>query len=184
MIAIMSPDLSSLFQSMPGHESRFATGVAVFHLGDPIELMHFVCGGIIHLVRHQENGAPLILQRAHMGSVLAEASVYSDVYHCDARAETAAIAWSIPRAALQRRLKDDAGAAEIWSRHLAHEVQRARLHAEILALKTVGARLTAWIGWNGSLPAKGHWRELAGELGVSPEALYREIARHRRTSAG
>ena len=62
---------------------------------------------------------------------------------------------------------------------LAHEVQNARLRAETLALKSVAARLDAWIAWNGALPEKGKWTALAGEIAVSPEALYREIARRR-----
>jgi CRP/FNR family transcriptional regulator, dissimilatory nitrate respiration regulator len=58
-------------------------------------------------------------------------------------------------------------------------VQSARLRAEVLALKTVTARLDAWIAWNGPLPGKGKWMTIAGEIGVSPEALYREIAKRR-----
>jgi hypothetical protein len=39
-------------------------------------------------------------------------------------------------------------------------------------------RLEAWLAWNdGVLPTKGAWKHLAEELGVSPEALYREITR-------
>jgi CRP-like cAMP-binding protein len=62
--------------------------------------------------------------------------------------------------------------ADVWSRHLAHELQIARLHAEILSHKTVAKRLDAWIGWHGgALPPKGEWRTIANEIGVSPEAL-------------
>jgi hypothetical protein len=46
-------------------------------------------------------------------------------------------------------------------------------------MKTVAARLDAWIEWNGELPPKGEWISLAAELAVSPEALYREIGRRR-----
>ena len=57
--------------------------------------MHFVRRGAIHLVRTQEDGAALILQRARAGAILAEASVYSDRYHCDARAESDAVTWAV-----------------------------------------------------------------------------------------
>ena len=177
MIAIMSEELSSLLRGLRGSECAFAAGASVFHLNDHVRLVHFVRRGTIHLVRHQDNGAALILQRARAGSILAEASVYSERYHCDARAESAAVTWAAPQKDLRRLLEAKPEASQAWARYLTYEVQRARLHAEILSLKTVGARLRAWIIWNGALPGKGQWRRIADEIGVSPEALYREIAK-------
>ena len=51
------------------------------------------------------------------------------------------------------------------------------MRAEILALKTVAERLDAWIAWHEQRPAKGKWRHVAEEIGVSPEAFYRELAK-------
>jgi len=76
-------------------------------------------------------------------------------------------------------LVDDRDFSHAWSAHLATEVQRARLHAEIVSLTTVAARLNAWLAWNGPLPEKGEWSAVAEQIGVSPEALYRELARRR-----
>jgi CRP-like cAMP-binding protein len=68
-----------------------------------------------------------------------------------------------------------------FARHLAQQLQRARHQSELLALRGVGDRLDAWLGLNGgALPEKGRWHDLAAALGVTPEALYREIARRRR----
>jgi len=70
--------------------------------------------------------------------------------------------------------------AEAWAGHLAREVQATRLRAEILSLHGVAARLGAWLAAHGAaLPPRGGWRILAQEIGVTPEALYREIARRR-----
>ena len=180
MIAIMSSETEFLLEGLRGRERAFATGESVFYVGDAVRLVHVVRRGVVHLVRPQDNGTALILQRAGAGSILAEASVYSALYHCDARAETPAVTWSVARDALRQRLAESPDCAQAWSRHLAHEVQRARLQAEILSLKTVAARLSAWIAWNGSLPRKGQWANIALAIGVSPEALYREIARRRK----
>ena len=95
----------------------------------------------------------------------------------DARAEIPSVTWTVARTDLRRRLEDSPGDGLIWARHLATEVQRARLQAEILALKTVKGRLSAWMTWNGELPEKGQWRRVADEIGVSAEALYRELAK-------
>ena len=174
---IMSDELGSLLQGLRGREFEFVAGASVFHLNDQVSVVHFVRRGVIHLVRHQEDGTALILQRAQAGSILAEASVYSDRYHCDARAESDAATWAVARRDLRRRLEANPEFSRAWAQYLAHEVQRARLHAEILSLKTVAMRLSAWIALNGPLPEKGQRRRIADEIGVSPEALYREIAK-------
>ncbi|MDF2118580.1 Crp/Fnr family transcriptional regulator [Roseiarcaceae bacterium H3SJ34-1] len=176
----MSSDLAGLLERLPGRELAFAAGAPVFHIGDAVRFVHFVRKGTIHLIRHQDDGSSLILQRATSGAILAEASVYSERYHCDARAETDAITWAIVRRNLLHALSESPDLEKAWTHHLAHEIQRARLHAEILSIKTVAARLTAWCAWHGGLPAKGQWANIANEIGVSPEALYREIARRRR----
>jgi CRP-like cAMP-binding protein len=179
MISVMSDALASLLRGLPGHTSEFAAGQTVFRLGDHITHMHLVKSGLVHLVRHSPDGAPLILQRAGPGSLLAEASAYSDQYNCEARAVTATVTWSVTRADFRRRTSQDQALGQLWAQLLAREVQSARLRAEVLALKTVAARLDAWIAWNGPLPEKGQWMTLAGKIGVSPEALYREIAKRR-----
>jgi hypothetical protein len=60
----------------------------------------------------------------------------------------------------------------------AGRLQAARTQTAILSLKTVAERLDALLDTgNPQLPAGGHWRELDHTLAVSPEALYRELAR-------
>lgn len=69
--------------------------------------------------------------------------------------------------------------ADAWSAHLARSVQVARMRAEIRNLRTVAERVDAWQGEGRALPEKGRWQDLAAELGVTREALYRELARRR-----
>ena len=91
---------------------------------------------------------------------------------------------AIAAAAVRRFLAEDPGFAESWTAHLTRELQATRLRAEILSLRTVRERLDAWIGWKGEgLPAKGTWTKVANEIGTSPEALYRELAKRRGETA-
>lgn len=114
---------------------------------------------------------------------MAEASVYSNHYHCDAQVveptQLAVLAKSTFLAALDK----EPGLARAWSCLLANSVQAARMRAEIRSLSTVASRLEAWLEQGNVLPQKGHWQSLAAELSVSREALYRELAR-RRDKAG
>jgi len=178
MIPIMSDALCLLF--VAAETRRVDAGARLFHGGDPVHNMYLIAEGAVDLTRVTGAGAPVILQRARPGQVLAEASAYSATYHCDAQAITPALVHSVPVVDFRARLTADPALAERWAAHLAHAVQAARLRAEIRTLRTVAERLDAWLGEGRALPAKGAWQDLAAELGVSREALYRELSRRRR----
>jgi CRP-like cAMP-binding protein len=183
MIIIMLPDIVERLKAMGSQERSLGAGAYLFHLGDPVVALFVVLGGRIQLVRHQEDGNAIVLQRAGPGEVLAEASCFSERYHCDAIAMAAARVRVIPKRRLRERFRQEPEFAEAWATHVAHEVQHARLRSEILALRTVASRLDAWFAWHGGpLPPKGEWKQIAHEIAVSPEALYRELARRRGAS--
>ena len=175
----MSSNAILVQAGLRSRKHTFGPGDAIFHLGDAVRWMHFVQLGTIHLIRDQKSGTQLVLQRAIAGDILAEASLYSAHYHCGARVVTEAFTLAVSRSELVNRLATDVALAQAWARHLAREVHRARLQSEVVALRTVAARLDAWLTWNGPMPPKGHWGAMAAEIGVSPEALYREIAKRR-----
>jgi CRP/FNR family transcriptional regulator, dissimilatory nitrate respiration regulator len=179
MINIMFEDLEPLLTSIVRRELAFNSGQTVFHQGDPVRQVFFVTDGMVHLIRHLASGAPLVLQRARSGTILAEASLYSAKYHCDATAVTGATAWAISKKELLNRLAQSPKLGMAFIRRLANELQLARFQAEVLSIRRVAARLDAWIEWNGEVPPKGEWVSLAAELAVSPEALYREMSRRR-----
>jgi CRP-like cAMP-binding protein len=177
MIAIMLDALAVLFDV--AEPRRIDAGAQLFHGGDPVHNMYLVLEGAVDLTRVTSAGAPVILQRARPGQVLAEASAYSATYHCDAQAVTEALVHAVPVVDFRARLTADPDLAERWASYLAHAVQRARLRAEIRTLRTVAERLDAWLGEGHIMPAKGAWQDVAAEIGVSREALYRELSRRR-----
>lgn len=183
MIDIMSPPLPVLLKSLGGAERRLTDGAVLFHRDDPVERLFLVQEGSVELVRVQSDGTSIVLQRAGRNAVLAEASVFSERYHCDAVAARASTLLAVPMGSVRARLAGSPDFAEAWARHLAGEVQKARLRSEILSLRTVAERLEAWLSAEETgLPPRGEWKSLAHRLAVSPEALYRELARRTRRS--
>lgn len=181
MIVIMSNVLVDQLLAMPGMETRLRAGATVFRRDDPVRQIFVVREGGAHLRRHGPNGGAIALQRAGPGAILAEASLFSARYHCDAMALGTTRLHAIRKSLVAQQWREDPDFAELFAGHLAREVQQARLRAEILALRRVSERLDAWLAWNnGELPAKGAWHIVAMEIGVSPEALYREFARRNR----
>lgn len=168
-----------LIQSLPHTARIFRKGQYIFHQGDAVAAMFLIEDGEARLVRRRRDGGAAVLQRAGAGAVLAEASLFTPEYHCDAIAATRVKARSIARAAMNHLFESDMGFAKAWASHLAAEVRKARLRAEILSLRTVAERLDAWLADRGQMPGKGGWKTIAHEIGASPEALYRELARRR-----
>lgn len=175
MIDIMLPGIDQ----GPHVERRYRRGQFLFRQGEAVTHMFFITAGEAKLERQSPDGGGIVLQRAKDGSFLAEASLFNDAYHCDAVAVTDLTARLFARSSMRRRFEENPAFAIAWATHLAGEIRDARARAEILSLKTVSERLDAWIFQNGGPPAKGVWKRLAQEIGTSPEALYREIARRR-----
>ncbi len=155
-------------------------GETLFRTGDMVGHMVIVRTGVVLLERVTRRGGRIVLQQAHAGTVVSEASAYGVQYHCDAVAtgEGARVAL-LPLGEFHHRLERDAESMRAWAAGLAQTVQAARLRAELRSLRTVSDRLDAWLGAQRGLPPRGAWQGLAAELGVSREALYRELARRR-----
>lgn len=182
MIAIMSGLIEAL-SSLPSRPVSVAAGETLFHTGDPVRFVYLVRVGCIHLTRFDAQGGAAVMQRAVAGTVLAEGSIFSDTYHCDAVAVADSELLQIVRADLRRAAGEDPRLMEAIARHLAREVQRTRIRIEVLAKKTVRERLDAWLVLgDGRWPAHGTMAAVAQDIGVSPEAFYREMQRRRRAS--
>lgn len=183
MIRIMSRILDQVFseartQALPAGERLFLTG-------DPVQSIFLVRAGRIVLVRrNRESGAPLFLHIAGPGMMLAEASVWSPAYHCDAQALDDAEVAVIPRRWFRTEMTRNSELANAFAMDLAHALQGARLKAEIRSLPRLADRLDAWLAEGNAFPERGRLQELAAELGVTREALYREMARRRKKPAG
>lgn len=180
MIAIMSSSLLDRLIAGSTLKKSVPKGRHLFHRGDQVQFIFVVLEGCLNLVRIQNDGDMAVLQRATAGTIFAEASLFTDRYHCDGVASAASKVAGVPVGDVRNLLNSQPGFAMAWSMHLSNELQNSRKRSEIATLRTVSARLDAWIAWNDDgRPAKGEWRQVAAEIGVSPEALYRELAKRR-----
>ncbi len=110
---------------------------------------------------------------------MSEASLKVARYHCDALATIDTTVVNVPIKALAAELDRDPAFASRWIGMLNQEVRRLRLHCERLSMKSVKDRVLHLInteGQNGSYTASTGLKSLAGELGVTHEALYRTLA--------
>lgn len=144
--------------------------------------MHHVQGGEVALQRAGEDGGVTALQRMRQGFV-GEASLEAASYHCDAVVLAPALVTRVPLVPLRAALQADPAFAMRWIAMLNRETRRLRQQCERLALPTVQARLLHLLRTEGDatgLRVDGGIKSLAGELGVTHEALYRCVARLER----
>ncbi|MDO8457311.1 MAG: Crp/Fnr family transcriptional regulator [Burkholderiaceae bacterium] len=170
---LLPSHLQSLCINLPGTK-----GERVFAQGQRPEHMLYVASGEVVLQRLGAHGDNLVLQRVRQGW-LAEASLQSSSYHCDAFVTASGNLVGIPVIAIQQALLTDPVFAMRWVGMLNRELKRLRAQCERLSLKSVKDRLLHLLeteGEQGCLPLGTGLKSIASELGVSHEALYRTVA--------
>ncbi len=167
---------------------RFEAGAAVFRQGDRTRGAFFVVEGRVVLARTLADGARVALFTATAGEAFAEASLFSDAYHCDAVVEATAVVIEIPKAAVLARLSQNQAAAAALARTLAGQVRELRARLELRNVKSARDRVLAWLRMNAAgdppaVAARQSWVAVASEIGLTHEALYRALARLSRDGA-
>lgn len=157
---------------------QFSARDCLFNLGDEPQRLFFIVQGEVRLRRYSPEGAEIVLQRAR-NSFLAEASIESKAYHCDAVAVEASVTLSFPMQAFRRSIAECPLFRERWMSHLLREVRRSRIQCERLSLRNADARVMHYLDSEGSdgritlMQSKKAW---AAELGLTHEALYRTLS--------
>lgn len=180
----MKPDLAVFPESLRNASASAVVpaGGTLFRRGDVPRHLYYVEEGEVRLVRHSRRGTCAVLQTVRRG-FLAEGSMASPAYHCDAEVGAESRVVATPLAAVWAALDGDGEFRRAWFGYLAREVRRLRTQCERLALPTAEERLVHFLeteGENGSIALPGTAKALAQELGLSHEALYRTIARMKR----
>ena len=170
---LLSTELLPLcsFQSYARHELLFKQGKKPTH-------MWFVYEGEVVLQRLGMQGETVVVQRVRHGFI-AEASLQSVRYHCDAVVTRSAELVAIPIVSITQTLHSDPDFSSRWIAMLNQEVKRLRAQCERLSKKGVKERLLHLIeteGIKGKLALVSDMKSLAAELGVTHEALYRAVA--------
>jgi CRP-like cAMP-binding protein len=140
-----------------------------------------VISGRIKLVRPEPSGRETILYTAAAGEIVAEASLFSGNYHCDALATTESVVRLHPKTALLAAFDANPRAARAFMGKLAREIMNLRTRLEQRNIHTARDRVRHYLrlhaGPDGSTVALGGTlKDLAGELGLAHEALYRTLA--------
>ncbi len=160
----------------------------LFSQGDTASAIFRVEAGTVRLERRTYDGRPVTVHTARAGELLAEASLFAETYHCDARAVSAARIRVYPKAALLRALREEPGRAELLTRAMARQIQALRLQVELRNVRSARDRLLLYLELKADAATRtirfDHpLQDMAADLGLTREALYRTLARLEREGA-
>ena len=153
----------------------------LFRQGDPVAAIYAVEEGRMRLVRHTVDDHIVVLHSVGSGEMFAEAALFADVHHCDAVASEATRIRVFPKAETMQALLGDPGIAVSFMSSLAHQVQHLRTRLEQRNIRSARERVTQFLrlsadAADGSVHLTGTLMDMAEEIGLSHEALYRTLA--------
>ncbi len=170
----MLPEPFHLLPSSALRSIKLERGAYVFQQNDLTKALYYVGSGSVTLRRTTETGVLITVYRAEPGSFFAEASLFSDTYHCDAICSDRTEIVAISKDVAMGYLETNANFAVGFSALLARQVQSYRHQMEVNAIRSAPDRVFAAVS-SGMLT--GSVMQLSQRLGLTHEATYRALAK-------
>jgi CRP-like cAMP-binding protein len=158
-----------------------APGELLFRQGDEAAAIYKVESGRLRLIRRTVDDHPIILHTARRGEFFAEASLFAEAYHCDGVAAAQSQVRVYPKRMVMDALRTDPALAEEFLARLARQLQELRARMELRNIRSARDRVLQYLrlraGVHGrSIAIEGQLQDIAAEIGITREALYRTLA--------
>jgi len=147
-------------------------GDALFVQDSATAGLFYLASGTIDLKRATNTGHSVMIHRARSGDTFAEASLFSDTYHCTATAVCDAIVIECKRAAISRLLNTDIEFACSMASRFATQIQETRRRVELLSIRAADERILAAL--NDGLLVE-DITTFAETIGLASETVYRTL---------
>src|SRR4249920_3884440 len=105
---------------------ELASGELLFSQGDRAAAIYRVESGQLRLIRRTVDDHLVILHTARRGEFFAEASLFSEAYHCDAIAAATSRIRVYSKASVIAAFRTDPALAEAFMARLAYQLQELR----------------------------------------------------------
>lgn len=164
-----------------GTERALDAGETLFRQGARTLGLYQVVRGKVRLARFDRAGREVVLHTASAGETIAEASLFSPTYHCNAIATTNAVVRLYPKALVLAELEHNAQAARAFMAMFARQVMALRTSLEQRNIRSARDRVRHYLAVNlgpdgRTVHLPGSLKDLAARLGLTHEALYRTLS--------
>ena len=169
-------------------QRSLARNEVLFRQGDKVTAIYFVEAGRLRLERRTFDGRLLVLGITPAGEFFVEAALFADTYHCDAVATEPSQVCVYPKEVVLKTLRTDPTSAMSFLRFMAHQVIEVRQRLELMKVRSAKERVLLYLDLNAArdrrtVNLRGPLQDIAGELGLTREALYRTLASLERAGA-
>jgi CRP-like cAMP-binding protein len=165
--------------NLKSDSEKFGKGDKIFTQGATVENVYFVTSGRVKLIRENLEGNSLVIHVAYAGESFAEASLFSNQYHCHGVADCASEVVSFNKKQVLTFLQENPTSMMALINALAGQIRDLRLLSEIKSIYSAKDRIMAFL----QSEAKENMfyytyslTDLAHKIGLAQETLYRKLA--------
>ncbi len=159
---------------------ELAAGELLFRQGDPAAAIYRVERGRLRLIRRTVDDHLVILHTARRGEFFTEAALFAETYHCDAVAAAPSRVRVYPKPKVMEALRADPALAEAFMARLARQLHDLRARMELRNIRSARERVLQYLrlcaGHGRTIVIDGQLQDIAAEIGMTREALYRTLA--------
>ncbi|MCK5813171.1 MAG: Crp/Fnr family transcriptional regulator [Cocleimonas sp.] len=154
-------------------------GDRLFNQGDNVTQIYFIQTGKIKLIRNSSDGSLIVLHIGQQGESIAEASLFSNQYHCSAIVDSASEIFLINKQALILFLEENPKLMIELLTIFSCQIRGLRTLNEIKNIRSAKERVLIFIKMNVNenkefkpdLPLK----DIAHKIGLAHETFYRTL---------
>lgn len=162
------------------HKSlSLAKGDSLFKQKDAIVNIFYIKSGRVQLTRNTIDGTTVILHTGQQGETIAEASLFSDHYHCSAIATLPSEIHYINKNKLLNHLEENPLDMQKLLSVLAGQVRDLRAINEIKNIRSANERILTFIRNNVNdekvMVLDSSLKDIAHKIGLTHETFYREL---------
>jgi CRP-like cAMP-binding protein len=170
-----------LFQEAGTDSKSLAQGEFLFQNGAASTHLYTVLDGCVRMVRFSWDGVPVVMHTACAGDGLAEASLFSPIYHCDAEAILPSTVACYDKKIIMAILRDSPEKALACIALFSRQVRSLRTLLEVRAIRSARERVLHYLMLQAdpetmTLSLGGSVKAMAHDLAMASETLYRTLA--------
>jgi CRP-like cAMP-binding protein len=154
-------------------------GDHLFSQGDSVTHSYFINTGKIKLIRHSSDGSQIVLHIGQQGESIAEASLFSNQYHCSAIADATSEIFLVNKQHFIRFLEENPKVMLELLALFSRQIRELRTLNEIKNIRLAKERVLTFIKTNvdanKELKLELPLKDIAYKIGLAHETFYRVL---------
>ena len=170
---------NSFPKELPTTKVMLVKGEHLFEQGDCVANIYFINSGKIKLIRNTIEGSAVVLHIGLSNETIAEASMFSDFYHCTAIADSPSTVSYVKKDELLSLLKSKPEETLKLLAIFSGQIRDLRSLSEIKNIRSAKERILSYLFSNANknkeVVLNSSLKDIAQKIGLAHETFYREL---------